>query len=263
VDEVLFFPPYHRPEERTAELETCEDLGVSAHFLVELGQVSRARPRLAERFAHPTVTFDPAERSQASLAIKHALDPILALAVLAVTWPVLLAAAAAIVLTDGFPVFFVQERAGLQGRPFRMVKLRTMRRGAETRRAELEAHNEMSGPVFKIAEDPRVTPVGAFLRRASIDELPQLFNVLGGTMSLVGPRPLPLGEQQRIRGVARRRLSMKPGITCLWQVSGRSDVDFEDWMLLDLRYVDAWSLWLDVTILLRTIPAVLFRRGAK
>jgi len=156
----------------------------------------------------------------------------------------------------------VQPRAGLYGRSFRMVKFRSMVQGAEAQRETLGDSNEMSGPVFKIKADPRVTRLGRVLRKTSLDELPQLFNVLNGSMSLVGPRPLPLMEQRQIRGWQRRRLSMKPGITGLWQVSGRNDLDFEEWMLLDLEYIDDWSLGLDLSILLRTLPVVLFGRGA-
>jgi lipopolysaccharide/colanic/teichoic acid biosynthesis glycosyltransferase len=134
---------------------------------------------------------------------------------------------------------------------------------AEGQRAALNHRNEMSGPVFKIAADPRITPLGRVLRKYSLDELPQLFNVLGGSMSLVGPRPLPVAEQQQIAGPLRRRLSMKPGITGLWQVSGRSDLSFDEWMKLDLEYVDNSTLRRDVELLLKTVPAVLFGRGAK
>jgi lipopolysaccharide/colanic/teichoic acid biosynthesis glycosyltransferase len=152
---------------------------------------------------------------------------------------------------------------GLHGRRFKMWKFRTMVENAETMKLQLEALNEVDGPAFKLTRDPRVTRLGAFLRRTSLDELPQLFNVLEGSMSLVGPRPLPESEQQRIRGAQRRRLSMKPGITGLWQVSGRSNVSFADWMRMDQAYVDRWSLWMDLRLLLATLPAVLRRKGAK
>jgi lipopolysaccharide/colanic/teichoic acid biosynthesis glycosyltransferase len=138
-----------------------------------------------------------------------------------------------------------------------------MVRDAEKQRGALESANEMTGPVFKIARDPRVTRLGRFLRRTSIDELPQLFNVLAGSMSIVGPRPLPVKEQQEIRGWHRRRLMMKPGLTCLWQISGRNQIGFDDWMKLDLRYIDEWSLTLDLVIVLKTVPAVLLGRGAR
>jgi exopolysaccharide biosynthesis polyprenyl glycosylphosphotransferase len=165
-------------------------------------------------------------------------------------------------LFDAGPIFYVQRRGGLYGRPFSMLKLRTMRVGAEAERAALLTQNEMDGPVFKLTNDPRITPFGRFLRRFSLDELPQLLNVLLGQMSLVGPRPLPLEETAALTGGHRRRLSMRPGLTCLWQVGGRSEVPFKEWMALDLDYVDRWTLWLDCAILLRTIPAIIKGRGA-
>jgi lipopolysaccharide/colanic/teichoic acid biosynthesis glycosyltransferase len=156
-------------------------------------------------------------------------------------------------------------RSGLNGSPFTIYKFRTMVTNAEQLKHELEAMNEMSGPVFKVTGDPRITPVGKWLRRFSLDELPQLVNVLRGEMSLVGPRPLPVDEVKRFNDLAhRRRLSVKPGLTCLWQVSGRNEiVDFRDWVRLDLEYIDNWSLWLDFKILLRTLPAVFRATGAK
>jgi lipopolysaccharide/colanic/teichoic acid biosynthesis glycosyltransferase len=146
-----------------------------------------------------------------------------------------------------------------------MFKFRSMTTNAEQTRQELAQFNEMSGPVFKVTNDPRVTPVGRWLRAWSLDELPQLWNVLKGEMSLVGPRPLPVYETLAMsENAQRRRLSVKPGITCLWQVSGRNNVtDFKDWVRMDLEYIDRWSLWLDLEILLKTVPAVLFRKGAK
>jgi lipopolysaccharide/colanic/teichoic acid biosynthesis glycosyltransferase len=168
-------------------------------------------------------------------------------------------------LTSPGPVFFRQQRSGLNGSPFTLYKFRTMGTNAEQLKHELEAMNEMSGPVFKVTNDPRVTPVGKFLRKYSLDELPQLYNVLRAEMSLVGPRPLPVDEVKRFDNLAhRRRLSVKPGLTCLWQISGRNQIsDFKDWVRLDLEYIDNWSLWLDLKILIRTIPAVLIGTGAK
>lgn len=162
------------------------------------------------------------------------------------------------------PILFRQQRSGLNGRPFTLYKFRTMVSNAEQLQHELAAMNEMSGPVFKVAKDPRITPFGKILRRSSFDEFPQLFNVLRGEMSLVGPRPLPVDEVKRFNDPAhRRRLSVKPGLTCLWQVSGRNKVkDFKDWVRLDLEYIDNWSLWLDVKILCRTLPVVLTGAGA-
>jgi lipopolysaccharide/colanic/teichoic acid biosynthesis glycosyltransferase len=163
------------------------------------------------------------------------------------------------------PVIFSQNRSGLHGRAFRMYKFRTMVTNAEQARAELENLNEMTGPVFKVKNDPRVTSIGRFLRKTSLDELPQLWNVLRGEMSMVGPRPLPLYETANFGDVTqRRRMSVRPGLTCLWQVRGRNKItDFKDWVRLDLEYIDRWSLWLDLQILFRTIPVVLLGWGAK
>ena len=159
--------------------------------------------------------------------------------------------------------FFSQERVGLNKRRFRMFKFRTMVAGAERMQKELEARNEADGPVFKIKDDPRITRVGRFLRKFSIDELPQLFNVLVGDMSLVGPRPLPVRDYNGFdQDRQRRRFSVRPGLTCLWQINGRSGISFEHWMDLDMQYIDHWSLWLDLKILLKTIPAVIRGTGA-
>jgi lipopolysaccharide/colanic/teichoic acid biosynthesis glycosyltransferase len=178
---------------------------------------------------------------------------------------VFLVIAVAIKFTSPGPVFFKQQRSGLSGAPFTLYKFRTMVTNAEQFKHELEAMNEMTGPVFKVTNDPRVTRVGKFLRKYSLDELPQLYNVLRAEMSLVGPRPLPVDEVRRFDNLAqRRRLSMKPGLTCLWQVSGRNQIsDFKEWVRLDLQYIDHWTLWLDLKILFLTLPAVLRGTGAK
>ncbi|MDB4973979.1 MAG: Undecaprenyl-phosphate galactosephosphotransferase [Myxococcaceae bacterium] len=263
IDQVVFLAPYQRPDSVPRELAVCEALGVPASFLVDLKQLSRAAPRISDLYEHCVISFDVAPKRPEALAIKHGLDPLLGLLALVLTLPFMLVIALLIAVTMGRPILFTQERAGLYGRSFRMFKFRTMQHGAEARRSEVLALNEQVGPVFKARDDPRITRLGRLLRRSSLDELPQLFNVITGTMSMVGPRPLPVQEHEQIRGWQRRRLSVKPGITGLWQISGRSDVDFEQWMLLDLKYVDDWSLWLDVQILLKTIPVVLFGRGAR
>lgn len=263
VDHVLFFPPAHRPEAVRSELAACEEVGVTASFSVDLVQLAEATPRVTSHYDHAFVTFDVAPKRADALALKYGLDPIVAAWLLLLLSPVLVVIAMAIWLQRAGPIFFVQERAGLHGRTFRMLKFRTMRPGAEREQAGLRVANDIHGPVFKLRDDPRVTRLGRYLRRTSLDELPQLFNVLTGSMSFVGPRPLPLSEQAAIRGWQRRRLAMKPGITCLWQVSGRSDVDFVDWMLLDLEYIQDWSLWLDLIVLLKTVPVVWFGRGAR
>jgi lipopolysaccharide/colanic/teichoic acid biosynthesis glycosyltransferase len=198
-----------------------------------------------------------------ALVVKLCADRLVAAALLAALAPLLLLLALLARFLGGSPLLYVQRRGGLYGRPFDMLKFRTMRVGAEAERAFLLAQNEMDGPVFKLTNDPRVTPFGRVLRRFSLDELPQLLNVLRGQMSLVGPRPLPLEETAALTGGHRRRLSMRPGLTCLWQVGGRSELPFTEWMALDLDYVDRWSLGLDLAILLRTIPAIIRGRGAR
>ena len=262
VDHVMFFPPANRPERVREPLAACEEVGVTASFSVDLVQLSAAVPRVTAHYDHAFVSFETAPKRADALAIKYGLDPLLAALLVLLTAPLLLLISVAIWVSMGRPLLFAQERTGWNGRPFRMYKFRTMRVGADAERAELQDENQMSGPVFKLRDDPRVTPLGRLLRKTSLDELPQLWNVLTGTMSLVGPRPLPVSEQAQIQGWQRRRLTMKPGMTCLWQVSGRNDVDFVDWMLLDLKYVNEWSLWLDLLILLKTVPVVLLGRGA-
>ena len=195
------------------------------------------------------------------MILKRLLDVALAVIGLVLLSPLLLAVALLIRLRDGGPVLFRQERVGLHGRPFNVAKFRTMVPDAEERLAELEALNEISGPAFKVTDDPRLTRTGGWLRRTSIDELPQLWNVLRGEMSLVGPRP-PLPSEVQVYDVwHRRRLSMQPGITGLWQVAARREPDFDRWVRLDLDYIDRWSLWLDIKIILRTIPAVFAVEG--
>jgi len=199
------------------------------------------------------------------LSIKRAIDFFAALAGLIVLAPFMILVAIAIKMTSLGPIVFSQMRSGKHGKPFRMFKFRSMFSDAEQRRQELESYNQMSGPVFKISNDPRTTPIGRWLRKYSIDELPQLVNVLIGQMSLVGPRPLPLYEVEKFpKPAQRRRLSVKPGITCLWQINGRNEVrDFESWVKLDLEYIDNWSIWLDLRILVGTLPVVVRGYGAK
>lgn len=195
--------------------------------------------------------------------IKSVLDVLISGTALVLLAPLFLLTAMAIRWEGKGPIFFSQERVGLNKRRFRMFKFRTMVAGAEGMQGELEGRNEADGPVFKIKDDPRITGVGRFLRKFSIDELPQLFNVLRGDMSLVGPRPLPVRDYNGFdQDRQRRRFSVRPGLTCLWQINGRSEICFEHWMDLDMQYIDHWSLWLDLKILLKTIPAVLRGTGA-
>jgi exopolysaccharide biosynthesis polyprenyl glycosylphosphotransferase len=262
VDEVVFtekVPRDHLP----LLLEACEEIGVPALVRVEKIDLDRARPRA--EIVGPTLylAYQIHEPDRPALLVKAVLDRVLGAGALLLALPFMLAAALLVKVTSPGPVLFVQERGGLNARAFRMLKFRTMHADAEAERDRLLDANEMGGPVFKMTDDPRVTRIGRFLRRTSLDELPQLVNVVLGHMSLVGPRPLPLVETRRLTGVHRRRLSVKPGITGLWQVSGRNDLTFEEWMALDLQYIDHWSLGLDLAILLRTVPALLTARGAR
>jgi exopolysaccharide biosynthesis polyprenyl glycosylphosphotransferase len=215
-----------------------------------------------ERFEGDYVITLFREQMLMQLLGKRLMDITLSLLALVLLSPFLLAIALIIKLTSPGPILFAQERVGMNKRRFKLYKFRSMYQDAEKRRRELEHLNEMDGPVFKIKNDPRVTPIGRFIRKTSIDELPQLVNVLTGHMSLVGPRPPLLAEVDRYEWLYRRRLSIKPGITCFWQISGRNEISFKQWMDLDKQYIDNWSLWLDVKILAQTIPAVLFRKGA-
>jgi exopolysaccharide biosynthesis polyprenyl glycosylphosphotransferase len=251
------------PETQHALLEACQEAGIPALVRLERVELDLLRPGAEVVGTALYLTYQRPEPDRFSLLIKAVFDRVAALAAVVLLAPLLLVTAVLVKLTSAGPVFFVQQRGGLNGRPFRMLKFRTMRVGAEQERAGLLAANEMDGPVFKIARDPRVTSFGRFLRRTSIDELPQLLNVAAGHMSLVGPRPLPVIETRGLTGVHRRRLSVRPGLTCLWQISGRNDLPFEQWMALDLQYVDRWSLGLDLAILLRTVPALLGGRGAR
>jgi len=261
VDEVLIARSSGTPEEREDVFLLCEDLGITARLAVGGFPHVIARAHMEEFQGHMLLTFTTQPGSLA-LALKRLVDLLVGSLLLALAAVPGLIIALLIKLESRGPALFVQERIGLHGRRFRMLKFRSMVVGAEERQSDLQVLNEMEGPVFKLRSDPRVTTLGWFLRRTSLDELPQLLNVLRGQMALVGPRP-PLPEEvSHYRRWQRRRLSMKPGITCLWQVSGRNQVDFEEWMRLDLRYIDSWSLWLDLKILLRTIPAVLSGRGA-
>ena len=252
-------------EKVESAIEACELEGVEAWLNVSFFHTSGARPSFESMARQPMLVFRMTPGISWSMSVKNALDRIIALGALIVISPVLLAVALAIKLTSSGPVLFCQRRSGLHGRPFNMWKFRTMCVDAEKKRTELESRNLMSGPVFKVEDDPRITPLGRWLRRSSLDEFPQLFNVLCGEMSLVGPRPLPIYEVEKFELLAhRRRLSMKPGLTCIWQVKGRNTVTrFEDWVRMDLEYIDNWSLGMDFYLICITIPAVLFGRGAK
>jgi len=246
-------------------IKVCEIEGIEAWLVADFFATQIAHASFDEMFGHPLIVFRSTPETSWQMLAKLLLDFFGALALLLVTAPLLLFCALLVKLTSPGPVLFKQQRSGLNGQPFTIYKFRTMTTNAEQFKHELAAMNEMTGPVFKLTNDPRVTTAGKWLRKYSLDELPQLFNVLRGEMSLVGPRPLPVDEVKRFNDLAhRRRLSVKPGLTCLWQVSGRNQIsDFKEWVRLDLEYIDNWSIWLDLLILLRTIPAVFAATGAK
>ncbi len=263
VDEVYLLPGAGAIEDQRALVEQCESMGVDVYLRLAPFEKMLSRPQVSHVGGASFLTFTTAPRSEVPLAFKRGIDLAGALLGLAILSPVLLVVAVLVRLTSRGSAIFRQERAGMNGRAFTLYKFRTMREGAEKERGALESRNEMDGPVFKIRDDPRVTGLGRFLRRTSLDELPQLWNVLTGDMSLVGPRPLPVYEVEKFERGQRRRMTMRPGITCLWQVEGRNRVSsFTEWMRLDLEYVDQWSLGLDLRILIKTVPAVLGGRGA-
>ncbi len=261
----IIFAAQHVHFSRIEEaVQACETEGVEAWIASDFFQTAIARPTFDMLGGKLMLVFHSTPQISWSLWAKDIIDRLGALVLLVLSAPVWLVAVAGIRLSSNGPVFFRQERSGRYGKAFRMWKFRTMHTDAEARREQLEARNEMSGPVFKIKNDPRIFSFGSWLRRTSMDELPQLLNVIRGEMSLVGPRPLPVYEIQRIeKSAQRRRLSVKPGLTCLWQISGRNAISsFDDWVALDLKYIDNWSLWLDLQILARTLPAVMRGSGA-
>lgn len=246
-------------------IQACETEGIEVWMLANFFNTQISRTTLDELYGKPVVVFRSTPDFNWQIYGKQAMDIMGALVAILLFSPILIGCIISIRLSSEGPVFFRQKRSGLNGKPFTMYKFRTMVSDAEQRKDELMAYNEMAGPVFKVTDDPRITAVGKFLRRRSFDELPQLFNVLKGEMSLVGPRPLPVDETMQFDELAhRRRLSVKPGLTCLWQICGRNQVtDFKEWVRLDLEYIDSWSLWLDVKILIKTVPVVIGGEGAK
>ncbi|MGA8184524.1 MAG: sugar transferase [Terriglobia bacterium] len=264
VDEIVIALPLRSFYVQAAEIAVlCEEQGIVMRFLPRIFNLHKARSTAEEMGGDSLLTLSTGPLDGWPVFVKRGLDVVLSSVLLLVLSPLLLLTALVVKLTSPGPVLFRQRRVGLNKRQFWICKFRTMVPDAEKRMAELEKSNEVSGPVFKIKNDPRLTPVGKFLRSTSIDELPQLLNVLRGDMSLVGPRPLPIRDCQGFeQDWHRRRFSVRPGITCLWQVNGRSSVPFERWMELDMQYIDEWSLWLDFKILAGTIPAVLKGSGA-
>ena len=264
VDEIANYLPLRSFYEHSAEVAMlCEMHGMILRFHSDIFGLKTGRSEGGEFNGSHYITYNSAVRNAWPLIVKRSVDVMVSALLLVLLAPLLMAVTLLIKWTSEGPIFFLQERLGYNKRRFLIYKFRTMVPNAEKLLSELEALNEATGPVFKIKKDPRITPIGRILRRTSIDELPQLINVLKGDMSLVGPRPLPVRDYAGFNeDWQRRRFSTRPGITCLWQVSGRSAIGFDQWMRLDMQYLDEWSLWLDLKILARTIPAVLKGSGA-
>jgi exopolysaccharide biosynthesis polyprenyl glycosylphosphotransferase len=262
IDEVVVALPRSMLSSLAPVVEACSLVGVPLTIPVDFFEDFMPPPRMTRFGSSAALSYAPVHHSRPKLAIKRIIDVVGASIALILAAPVLLLAMLAIRLESKGSVIFQQSRCGLHGREFKMYKLRTMVVDAEERKQALEHLNESDGPVFKIRNDPRVTAVGRVLRNWSLDELPQFWNVLKGDMSLVGPRPPVPSEVVRYRTFERRRLSMRPGITCVWQVQGRNDIGFSDWVKLDVEYIENWSLATDFWILTKTVPAVLSRHGA-
>jgi exopolysaccharide biosynthesis polyprenyl glycosylphosphotransferase len=263
VDEIIIVGDSPTIEGLDEIFELCNEQGIRTRVAADFfpAKVTNVSMEFLENV--PVISFSSAPEHAPSLFVKRVLDIVVSSILLLLLLPFFCIIALLVKLTSKGPVIYRQTRCGLYGRKFVLYKIRSMRNGAEDVLWEIKHLNEMDGPVFKMRNDPRVTPLGRFLRKSSIDEWPQFWNVLKGDMSLVGPRaPLP-DEVKEYTRWQRRRLSVKPGITCLWQVSGRNEIDFHEWMKLDLHYIDNWSLLLDLKILLRTFPVVLFGKGAR
>ncbi|HHT9119110.1 MAG TPA: sugar transferase [Candidatus Hypogeohydataceae bacterium YC41] len=262
VDEVILALPRNRLAEFDDIFRYCDEMGVKTGVLLDPFSKMGSKVSIENLKGIPVLTFSATARNELALLSKRFLDISGSALLLLTSFPLFILIFILIKFTSKGPIFFRQIRCGLNGRRFVMYKFRTMLQEAESLKKDLVKMNELNGPVFKIKRDPRVTPIGSFLRRTSLDELPQLINVLKGDMSLVGPRP-PLPEEvERYKRWQRRRLSMRPGITGLWQISGRNDVDFEEWMRLDLKYIDEWSFLNDIKIIFKTVPVVTSGKGA-
>lgn len=256
IDAVILLPKGISFSQVGTWLRQCETEGTEAWLLSDLLRTTIAKVSLDELAGEPMLLFSTTAKSSWALMTKRILDVLLSAMALLLLSPILLGIMIAIRLTSPGPAFFTQRRSTLRGREFTMYKFRTMVADAEVIREKLDQQNEVSGPVFKMKEDPRITPLGRWLRRFSLDELPQLWNVLKGDMSIVGPRPPIPAEVAQYENWQRRRLSMRSGCTCLWQVGGRNKLSFDDWMRLDLQYIDTWSLGLDFRIMIKTVSAI-------
>jgi exopolysaccharide biosynthesis polyprenyl glycosylphosphotransferase len=263
VDEVMVCLPLRDCFRQICDVVSlCRDLGVVVRVMPDIADARILNDLQVEVFEGDAVITLFRENMLWQLLAKRALDVVVSAAMLVILSPLLIAVALTIKFTSPGPIFFAQERMGMNKRKFKLLKFRSMVVDAEARKKELAAQNEVDGPVFKIKNDPRVTPIGKWIRKTSIDEFPQLINVLKGEMSLVGPRPPLPSEVAQYDWIYRRRLSIKPGITCLWQIGGRNNIPFAKWMELDREYIENWSFWLDLKILCKTVPVVVLGRGA-
>jgi exopolysaccharide biosynthesis polyprenyl glycosylphosphotransferase len=263
IDEVIIAISRSLLKDAEPIVQACEEEGIRLRFMADVFNVKVAQISLSMVRDIPLLAMEPVAQDPQQLLAKRIFDLSCTIIALPLLVPLFLLVALAIKLDSPGPVFFIQQRVGLRKHIFPMYKFRSMHVDAEARLAEIEHLNEAEGPIFKIKNDPRVTRVGRFLRKTSIDELPQLINVLRGEMSLVGPRPMSQRDVNLFdRGIQRKRFSVQPGITCIWQISGRSNLPFEKWLELDLEYIGNWSFWLDISILLKTLPAILKSKGA-
>lgn len=264
VDEVMFIVPRSWLSKIEELMYRCEIEGLKVSVALDLFELKLSKAKYSYLDDFPILTFESTPDQLIRLLIKRLFDILISGIALIILSPIFIVASVIVKTSSKGNVFFKQQRCSLNGRKFILYKFRTMVQDAEAKLNDLLIYNEMDGPVFKMKDDPRITKAGRFLRKLSIDELPQLWNVFKGDMSLVGPRPSIPSEVDKYKPWQRRRLSMRPGITCLWQAYGRNKItDFNEWMKLDLEYIDSWSLWLDYKILLKTIPVVLFGIGAK
>jgi exopolysaccharide biosynthesis polyprenyl glycosylphosphotransferase len=262
VQEVIITDPDFSQERAVELVDQCHQRGVTVHVAPSTVEILIRRAEFVPGQSVPLFELGPPVFEGVDFALKRAFDLIGATLLLALLSPLLIALALAVRISSHGPILYRSTRRGIGQRPFPCLKFRTMHTDAEERQADLEELNEATGALFKIREDPRLTRVGSFLRRFSLDELPQLINVLRGEMSLVGPRPLPQRDYEMLEDWHRKRYLVLPGITGLWQVSGRSELDFDDLVRLDFLYLERWSVFLDLSILVKTVPAVFTRRGA-
>ena len=262
IQEVIIADPEFPQDDAVELVDLCHQRGVTVHVAPTTMEILMDRAEFVPGQSVPLFTLRPPVFQGVDFAVKRTFDLVISTILLILFSPVLLVIAIAVKLSSPGPIIYRSVRPGMAGKPFYCFKFRTMREHADKIQTELEPLNELSGALFKIRQDPRLTPAGRFLRRFSLDELPQLVNVVRGEMSLVGPRPLPMRDFDRLEEWHKKRYLVLPGITGLWQVSGRAELDFDDLVRLDFLYLERWSVLLDLTILLRTIPAVLSRRGA-